>query len=55
MNDPDRRKIIRNVIRSQRVNLVCLQETKIQNLTTAVARSLGVGRIYDWRALNAKG
>ena len=54
-NDPDRRKIIRNVIRFQRVNLVCLQETKIQNMTAAVARSLGVGRIYDWRALNAEG
>ena len=55
VNDPDRRKIIRNVIRHQGVNLVCLQETKIQNMTTAVARSLGAGRIYDWRALNAEG
>ena len=55
VNDPDRRKIIRNVIRYQRVNLVCLQETKIQKMTTAVARSLGAGRIYDWRALNAEG
>ena len=53
VNDPDRRKIIRNFIRNQRVDLVCLQETKIQEMTTAVARSLGVGRIYDWRALNA--
>ena len=55
MNDPNRRKIIINVIRYQRVNLVCLQETKIQKMTTAVARSLGAGRIYDWRALNAEG
>ena len=55
VNDPDRRKIIRNFIRNQRVDLVCLQETKIHEMTTAVARSLGVGRIYDWRALNAEG
>ena len=55
VNDPDRRKIIRNVIRYQRVNLVCLQETKIQNMTAAVARSVGVGINYDWRALNAEG
>ena len=55
VNDPDRRKIIRNFIRNQRVDLVCLQETKIQEMSTAVARSLGVGRIFDWRALNAEG
>ena len=55
VNDPDRRKIIKNVIRYQRVNLVCLQETKIQNMVAAMARSVGVGINYDWRALNAEG
>ena len=54
-NDLDRRKIIRNVIRIHRANLVCFQETKIQKMTTVVARSLGVGRNYDWRALDAEG
>ena len=55
VNDPDRRKIIRNFIRYQRVDLVCLQETKIQEMTASVARSLGVGSLLDWRALNAEG
>ena len=55
VNDPDRRKIIRNVIRHHRANLVCLQETKVQKMTTVVARSLGVGRNCDWRALEAEG
>ena len=55
VNDPDRRKIIRNFIRYQRVDLVCLQETKIQEMTAFVAHSLGVGRPSDWRALNAEG
>ena len=55
VNDPDRRKIIRNFIRYQRVDLVCLQETKIQEMTVTVARSLGVGRLSGWRALNAEG
>ena len=36
-NNPDKRNIIRNFIRSQRVDLVCLQETKIQKMSTAVA------------------
>ena len=55
VNDPDIRNIIRNFIRNQRVDLVCLQETKIKEMTTAVARSLGVGRLSDWRALNPEG
>ena len=55
VNDPNRRKIIRNFIRYQRVDLVCLQETKIQDMTASVAHSLGVGRLSDWRALNAEG
>ena len=54
-NDPNRRKIIRNFIRNQRVDLVYLQETKIQEMTTVVARSLGVCRLSDWTALNAEG
>ena len=29
VNNPDKRDVIRNFIRSQRVDLVCLQETKI--------------------------
>ena len=48
-NNPDKRKIIRNFIRTQRVDLVCLQETKIQKMSEADARSLGVGRLAEWR------
>ena len=29
VNDPDKRKVIKNFIRTQRVDLVCLQETKV--------------------------
>ena len=54
-NNPNKRNIIRNFIRSQRVDLVCLQETKIQELSSAVARSLGVGRLAEWRAVEAEG
>ena len=54
-NNPNKRNVIRNFIRSQRVDLVCLQETKIQELTVAVVRSLGVGRLSEWRAMEAEG
>ena len=54
-NNLDKRKIISNFVRSQRVDLVCVQETKIQDLSNACARSFGVGRFHDWKALEAEG
>ena len=54
-NNPNKRNVIRNFIRSQRVDLVCLQETKLQNLSSAEARSFGVGRLAEWRAVEAEG
>ena len=44
-NNPNKRNVIRNFTRSQRVDLVCLQETKLQNLSSVDARSLGW---VDW-------
>ena len=54
VNDSDKRKVIRNFIRAQRVDLVCLQETKVQEMNKALVRSLGVGRFLDWKALNVE-
>ena len=54
-NNPNKRIVLRNFIRSQRADLVCLQETKIQEVSPAVARSLGVGRLSEWRAVEAEG
>ena len=55
-NNPDKRNIIRNFIRSQRVDLVCLlQETKIQEMSAADARSLGLGRLVEWKVVEAEG
>ena len=34
---------------------MCLQETKIQELSSAVARSLGAGRMVEWRMMEAEG
>ena len=54
-NDRDKRRIIKSVIKSQRVDVVCLQETKIKEMTTGLVRSLGVGRNIEWRAVNSRG
>ena len=55
VNDPDKRRVIKSFLRSNRVDLVCLQETKVQQMNNVTARSLGVGRFLNWRALNVEG
>ena len=47
VNDSSKRKVVKAVIRSQRVDLFCLQETKIQAMSEGVVRSLGTGRFLD--------
>ena len=54
-NNPYKRNVIRKFIRSQRVDLVCLQETKIQEMSSACARSFGVGRFSEWKVVEAEG
>ena len=54
-NDRNKRKIIKALIKSQKVDLVCLQETKIQDMSLGVVQSLGVRRFLEWGAMNAKG
>ena len=55
VNDFEKKKFIRNFIRTQKVYLVCLQETKIQGMNKALVHSIGVGRCLDWKALDAEG
>ena len=54
VNDPDKREVIKNFIRTQRVDLVCLQETKVQEMNKVMACNLGVGRFLNWKASNAE-
>ena len=54
-NDSSKRKVIKAMIRSQRVDLFCLQETKIQPMAEGVVRSIGTGRFLEWGALDAHG
>ena len=54
-NNQNKRKIIKSLIKDHRVDLVCLQETKIQEMSTTIVRSLGVGGFLDWVALDSNG
>ena len=54
-NDRDKSKIIKSIIKSRKVDVVCLQDTKIKEMTMGLVRSLGVGRNLEWRAVNSRG
>ena len=47
--------MIKLVVRSQKVALVCFSETKVQEMSLKVVKSLGAGRFMNWGAINAKG
>ena len=47
VNDNSKRKLIKSVVRTQKVDLVCLLETKVQEMELQVVRSLGVGRFLN--------
>ena len=54
-NDNNKRRIIKSFVRKQKVDLLCIQETKIQLMSEGVVKSLGAGRFLDWRALEGSG
>ena len=54
-NDSSKRKLIKAMIRSQKVDLFCIQEKKIQSMLEGMVRSLGSGRFLDWGAMGAHG
>ena len=55
VNNSSKRKIIKALLRSQRLDIFCLQETKMCSMSSGTVRSLGSGISLDLEALNAKG
>ena len=54
-NNCDKRKVIKALIKKNRVDLVCLQETKIQEMSRGIIHSLRVGRFLEWGAMDSRG
>lgn len=48
INEGDKHGVINSLIRSHSVNLVCLEETKVQRMSASLVRSLGVDRCLEW-------
>ena len=55
VNDGEKRKLIKALLRMQKADLVCLQETKVKGMSCDFVRSLGSGRFLDWATVNATG
>ena len=54
-NDRNKMKVVKALIRSQKVDVVCLPEIKSQEMSQGVIHNLGVGRFLGWGAVNARG
>ena len=53
LNEWDERLQVRNLIKNWRLDIVCLQETKLELITRAVIRSLWGGQHVDWSYLGS--
>ena len=54
-NDGAKRKVIKSFVKMRRVDVVCLQETKLKEVSKRMIRELGAGRFLEWVAVNADG
>ena len=50
-NDGAKRKVLKAFIKMQRADVVCLQETKLKEVSNRMIRSLGVERFLEWVAI----
>ncbi|RVW72410.1 Mitotic checkpoint protein BUB3.1 [Vitis vinifera] len=55
MHDPDKRMVIKSMVRKHKPDLVCLQETKMKEMSDRVVKSVGIGRNLGWVSLDARG
>ena len=44
MYDPNKRMVIKSMVRKHKPDLVCLQETKMKEMSDRVVKSVGIGR-----------
>ena len=46
LHDPDKRMVIKTMVRKYKLDLVCFQETKMKEMSDRIVRSLGIGRNF---------
>ena len=55
LNDSEKRKLIKGVVRNQKPDLVCLLETKVKEMSQQMVNSVGIGRFLNWVSVDARG
>lgn len=55
INEGEKQKVIKSLIWFQMLDLICLHETKVQQMLMQILRHLGVGKFLEWGVVNAKG
>ena len=55
LNEIDKRLQVRNLLRSWKVDIVCLQETKLEWITRGMVRSIWCCPFVDWLYLGSVG
>ena len=55
LNDSEKRKLIKGVVRNQKPDLVCLLETKVKEMSQQLVNSVGIGRFLNWASVDARG
>ena len=47
-NDSSKRKVVKALLRFEKIDIFCLQEIKMRSMTKGILRSLGTGRFLGW-------
>ena len=51
LNDPDKRKVLKGLLKRWNCSVVCLQETKLKEVDRTIIRSLWGDRRVKWESL----
>ncbi|KAK1308944.1 hypothetical protein QJS10_CPA09g01069 [Acorus calamus] len=55
INDPAKRRAVRDLVAENQVQICCLQETKMEVLDLAIVRDIGAGFLDEWVFMAARG